>query len=275
MAIKAVITAEEYGALDAALKPLYKQEGNSYVADIDGIDAHPSTKSLKTALDAERSGRSDTTRQLNELKAKLGDMDPDEARDALKKIQELEEKSRLGEIPDKFKKQFDEAVAARVESIQKNFETQKKGFEKQVKDLETKLNESTGQLENLTIDGAVREAASKKGLHAWAIEDAVMHARKLYKLKDGKPVPLNGDQVVFSGKKPGDPKPIEEWLEEKITEKPGWVKESTGGGADHQRNNGAGGQFVLTRAQARDVATYNRTKEAAKKVGQEVQILEQ
>lgn len=272
MAIKAVLTADEHGKLDDALKALYKQEGTVFVLDADGIDAHPATRSLKTALEGERTGRGEVTRQLNELKEKLGDLNPDEAREALKKIQDLEEKTRLGEIPEKFKKQFDDAVAVRVESITKNFDSQKKGFEKQIADLNQKLNDSTGQLETLTIDGEVRAAAARKGLQDWAVEDAIMHARTVYKLKDGKPMPMKGDQIIYSGKKPGDPKPIDEWLEEKVTEKPGWLKPNSGSGAEHSRNGSGGGQFTISREDARNPQTYTRMKEEAKKAGKELQI---
>jgi len=273
MGIKAVVTAEEHAALADALKPLYRQEGAVFVIDADGIDSHPATKSLKSALESERTGRSEITRQLNELKEKLGDMNPDEARDALKKIKDLEEAQRVGDIPEKFKQKFDEAVAARVESIQKNHATQVKGFERQITELQDKLKGANTQLENLTIDGEVRAVAAKKGLNEWAVEDAVMHARNMYRLVDGKPVPMKGDQIVYSGKKPGEAKPIDEWLEEKVQEKPGWLKPNSGSDTEQQRRrNGGGSQFTLTREQARNPEVYRQTKEAAKKAGQEVVI---
>lgn len=278
MAIKAVVTADEHAKLDDAIKALYKQEGTVFVLDADGIDAHPATRSLKNALDTERNNASNATRELAKLREQLGSDDPAEAAEALRKIKDMEEKAALGEIPEKFKQQFDKAVAVRVESITKNYEAQKKGYEKQIAELNDGLNKTNSQLEELTIDGEVRNVAAKKGLNDWAVEDAILHARRLYKLKDGKPVPLNGDQIVFSGKRPGDPKPIEEWLEEKVAEKPGWLKPNAGAGADNggQRKGGGGsGQFVLTREQARDPKTYNRMRDEAAKVGQEVMIAEQ
>lgn len=275
MALKAVITAQEHGALQEGWKALYKQEGDAFILDAEGIDAHPATLSLKRALESERGISGAAARELKDLKDKLGDMSPDDARAALQRIQEIEEKSRLGEIPEKFKKQFDDAVAARIESIQKNHTNAIKGYEKQVADLNTQLQQSTGQLETLTIDGEVRTVAARKGLQDWAVEDAIMHARQLYRLKDGKPIPMRGDQIVFSGKKPGDPKPIDEWLDEKVTEKPGWLKPNGGGGSDHHRTNGgASGQFTLTREQARDRKTYVAMQEQARKAGQEVTISE-
>jgi hypothetical protein len=273
MAIKAVVTAEEHAALADALKTLYRQEGNVFVLDAEGIDTHPATRSLKTALEGERTGRTEAARQLKELQEKLGTMDPEEAKAALAKIQELDEKARLGEIPEKLKPKFDEAVKLQVESISKNFETQKKGYEKQIADLKGELQGAKGQLESLTIDGAVRDAASKKGLQDWAIEDAILHARNTYKLQEGKPVPMKGDQIIYSGKKPGDPKPIDEWLEDMTASKPGWLKPNGGGGADKARA-GQGGQFTLTREQARNPQLYRQTQEQAKKAGQELQVVD-
>jgi hypothetical protein len=105
------------------------------------------------------------------------------------------------------------------------------------------------------------------------VEDAILHARNTYRLQDGKPVPMRGDQILYSGKKPGDPMPIDEWLEQKTTEKPGWLKPNNGSSADKSRQGG-GGAFTLTREQARNPQLYQQTQEAAKKAGQELQVVE-
>lgn len=275
MAIKATLTADEHGKLDAALKALYTQQGDLFVLDAEGIDTHPAARGLRTALDAERNNSAKAARELKELKDKLGDLSPEDAVAARKRIQEIEDAQRTGDIPEKFKKQFDDAVNARVEKMQRDFETQKNGFETKITELNDKLKAANGTLETLTIDGAVREAASKMGLHDWAVEDAVMHARTIYHLQDGKPVPMKGDQIVYSGKKPSEPLPIGEWLESKAQEKPGWLKPNGGGGAGGDRRVGGGGsQFTLTREQARDPKVYNSTKEAARKAGQELVVVD-
>lgn len=276
MSLKAVLTAEEHGALDAALKGLYKQEGNAFVLDAEGIGDHPAAKSLKTALESERTNAAAKARELKELRDKLGDLSPEDARKALDRIREIEDAELTGKIPEKLRPQFDEAVNARVDKMQKDFENQKKGFENQIADLQGKLKGANDTLETLTIDHAVRDAAGKMGLHDWAVEDAVMHARTLYKLQDGKPVPMKGDQVVYSGKKPSDPLPIHEWLESKTQEKPGWLKPNSGsgGGSDRRSGGGSGSQFRLTREEARNPQKYREASEAAKKAGQQLEIIE-
>lgn len=276
MALKAVLTADEHGKLDAALKGLYTLQGDAYVLDAEGIDVHPAARGLKTALESERTNSAKTARELKELREKLGDLTPEDARKAMDRIREIEDAQRVGDIPEKFKKQFDEAVAARVESMLRNAENQKKQYETKIAELEGTLQNAHGELETLKIDGAVREAAGKLGLNEWAVEDAVMHARGTYKLQDGKPVPMKGDQIIFSGKKPSDPKPIDEWLAEKVTEKPGWLKPNGGGGAGGDRRTGGGGtsQFTLTREQARNPKMYQQIQDAARKAGQELVITE-
>jgi len=271
MGVKAVLTKQEFDAADAALKPLYKQDGERFIIDADGLDTHPFASSLRSALDNERGNRERAIRELNELKGKLGDLTPEDAVEARRKIRELEEKANMGEIPERFKEQFEKAVGTRTKSMQDEFENQKKAFERRHKELETQLKSTTETLATLTIDGEVRKAASEVGMHDWAIEDAVLHARQVYRMKDGKPIPMNGDQIIYA-KNATDPKPISEWLSDMVAKKPGWVRQSTGGGANNNQSRVSGGKLLLTREQARDVRTYREAEDRAKKEGLELVV---
>jgi hypothetical protein len=273
MALKAVLPKTEYEGLDSTLKAFYKAEGDSFVLDLDGVDSHPSARSLKNALDTERNNRTKAARELQELKDKLGDLDPDEAKKALAKIKELEDKAAVGDVPEKFKEQFDKAVEARTKSVIADNETKLKAKDKRIQTLEEENKKLGGNLAEVTIDTEVRKAGAEAGLHDWAIEDAVLRARQLYRLKDGKPVPMEGDQIVY-GKNGSDPKPIAEWLGELVQKRSGWVKGSSGGGAENNggRSTGAGNAIVISREDARDTVKYRAAREKATKAGVELQI---
>ena len=276
MALRATLNKADYDALDTALKGFYKADGaDKFALDAEGMDDHPETVKLKRGIESERKKREDAARELAELKSKVGDLDTDAAREAMKRIKELEDKTALGEIPDKFKDQFEKAVNHRTESMKADFENQKKAFNKREEDGKKAIDGLNARLAELTIDNAVRAEAAKLGMHDWAVEDAVLHANRTYRLKDGQPVPFDGDQIIY-GKEPNKPQPIAEWLADKVTQKPGWVKESTGGGA--KNGNGTGrttnGKFTIKREAARDRQQYLAAQEAAKKANAELVIVD-
>lgn len=277
MALKATLTAAEHGALDATLKTFYKADGDRFILDADGVDDLPSVRVLKSTIDKEREAARKAGIEAAQLRDKLGDLDPEEAKKALARLKELDEKAALGEIPERFKDQFEKAVAHRTESVRADFENQKKAFNKQIADKDKELGTLNSRLAELTIDNAVRTEAEKMGLHDWAIEDAVLHAGRTFKIKDGKPVPMDADGQVIFGKDANSPKPISEWLAEKAQQKPGWLKQSTGGGSQNGTGNGnVGGNSVhkIKRADARDRQKWEAAEAAAQKAGVELQIVD-
>lgn len=103
MAIKAVVTNEEYDGLDEAAQSDYKakQGGEGYILDVEGVDEHPLVKGLATSLrrfkeafpDAAKLKRFLTDKEALEQAWTLEDgtsMDPDVTRDALTRLAELE-----------------------------------------------------------------------------------------------------------------------------------------------------------------------------------------
>lgn len=274
--MKAILKKEEYDALDEALKKLYKADGDRFVLQVEGLSEHPDTQSLRSALQTERTTRETREREMRELKDKIGDLDPEEARKAQARLRELEDQAALGTIPKELQPQFEEAVNKRVAQMERDFKAKETAYQKQITAKDEELKKTTGQLSAVTIEDEVRREGVKMGLHDWAIDDAVLRATQVYKLKDGKPVPEKDGQVIY-GKKPQEPMPISEFLGDLVTTRPGWVRESAGSGAQNNggRTGGGGGNgsvYIIPRADASDPAKYEAHKEAAKKAGQQYQI---
>lgn len=269
MAIKREISKAEFDALAEPLKALYKQSGDKYTLDAEGFD---DVTGLKSALDAERRGRGDLETQLRELRTKLGDLDPEKARAALKMLQDLEDKSDLADVPEAVRAKIDKIVEKRTERMRTDHETQVNAFKKQLGDGTTEKEKITAQLSELLIDNAIRTHATKLGIRDEAVEDAVLAGKQLYRIKDGKPVPMNGDQVVY-GKDASSPMPIDEWLGGKQKERPHWFKESTGTGAKPAGGGGQGAAHTITETQAKDRAAYVAASDAATKAGTTLQII--
>ena len=116
---KAILTKEEYEPLDAIRKELYVEKDGKYVLDAEGVE---DVTGLKNALNATRA-------EVKKLKADLQatvdmckDIDPDRARDAQKKLDEMEEKNLLdaGKV--------DELVRMKTERMRQDIESQIKAF---------------------------------------------------------------------------------------------------------------------------------------------------
>lgn len=85
MPLKSKLTSEEFEGLADALKEHYKEEGESYVLDAEGFadpaklaEFRDSNRGLKRELDG-----------LKKKFEKFGDLDPDKAREALAKLEEM------------------------------------------------------------------------------------------------------------------------------------------------------------------------------------------
>jgi hypothetical protein len=225
MALKA--TLDTLDGLPEAFHEHYKKDEatGKYRLDAEGVE---DVTGLKSALEKERNERKTAATKYKELQEQLGDLDPAKAREALKKLQELEDKKLIdaGKI--------DEVVAQRMERATQDFETQKKAFNTQIQTISKERDSYQSRLSELVIDGALRQAAIAAGVKPEAIDDAIIWGKQVYRMKDGQPVPLDGDQMLY-GKDPNKPLPMEEWLQSMMTKKPHWFAESAGAGAGAQK----------------------------------------
>lgn len=264
MALKAVLASKaDVDALPETLRGLYRESNGKFVLDAEGVE---DVTGLRTALDKERNNAGELDKALKALKAQFEGLDPAKAREALKQIESLEDKKLIeaGKI--------DELLAQRTERLRADHESQVKAFNKQIDDLKGGTTKLTSQLSELLIDNAVRAAATKLGVQDTAVEDAVLSAKQLYQIRDGKPVPLRNDQIVF-GKDANSPMPIDEWLGGMTKDRPHWFKPSGGAGAPPNGGKSGGGTgHVITADQARDPIAYRAARDAAAKAGVELQI---
>lgn len=258
MALKKTIAA--LTEVDEALRTLYVEKDGKFLLDLEGED--DAGAELKVALEKERRSRSAAEKALKDLKSQLGDMDPEKAKEALRMIAELEEKNLLGEG------KFEEAVSKRVERIAAEGKLREDALAAESKQLR-------GQLEELLIDNGIRSVAAKAGILPTAIDDAVLFGKTVWRLKDGKPVPMKGEEILY-GKEPNQPMTMEEWISERAKDRAHWFGASTGGGAQGSAQNGraAGGTVTITRDQAKNPAAYRAAKEQAQKAGAELAISE-
>lgn len=217
-----------------ALRELYAQDGDRYVLDLDEVDAHPGVRNLKSAFEREKEDRRKAREQLRALEAKLGevaDLDPQEAREALNKLREIEDKKLLDGG------QVEEVVNRRTERM-------KQDYEQRLTKMQAALEELTGDrdglrrsLEEVVIDNGLREAAAKKSVRPSAIRDALGRLKPMFRVVEGKPVAMDGEQVLY-GRDGKSPLTMEEAVEGLIGEAPHLFEPSVGAGMNGGRPSG-------------------------------------
>ena len=110
------------------------------------------------------------------------------------------------------------------------------------------------------LDSEITKAATKAGLHAVAIDDALLYARSIFSLDDqGNAVQLGEDSKPVLGKDGKTPFTPLEWLEAMRETKPHWFPATaTGGGA--RPNGGTGGGKTMKRSQFDALPAKERAK---------------
>jgi hypothetical protein len=230
MALKAVL--DSLDSVPEAHRELYKKhDDGKFRLDAEGVEFEENVRGLKSALEKERDEKKTASQKYKELQEQLGDLDPAKAREALKKLQEIEDKKLIdsGKI--------DEVVAQRMERARQDFETQAKAFNSKIETVTKERDTLASRLSELVIDGALRDAAIKAGVKTEAIDDAIIWGKQVYRMKDGAPIPMDGETILY-GKDPNKPLPMEEWLQSQMTKKPHWFAESAGAGATTTKTNG-------------------------------------
>jgi hypothetical protein len=196
------MTKEEYEALDATRKELYVEKDGKYVLDAEGVE---DVTGLKNALNATRAEVKKLKTDLQATVDKYKDIDPDRAREAQKKLDEMEEKNLLdaGKV--------DELVKVKTERMRQDFDSQIKAFNKKIDELETDRNGYFSKLSELLIDNSIREAALLNGVKKAALPDVLSRGKQVWRLKDNIPTPMKADQILY-GKDPNEPLTMEEWV---------------------------------------------------------------
>jgi hypothetical protein len=268
MALKAKLTADEHKALPAVLQEHYKQEGDGFVLDADIVG---DVAKLSKALESERAGSGTLKQEIAKLKDQFKDVDPEKARAALAKLQELEDKKLLdaGEI--------DKLIAQKTERMQADFSNQLKAKDDLIAKVTGERDGLQGSLKKLRLDGQIREIAGKKHVKPEAVADVL--ARFTILGVDGTLWDMDGDKIVAKkdgniryGKDASQPMTFDEGFELLQKEAAHLFEPSTGGGATNSTSRVVGNLHVISAEQARDPQQYQAAKAAADKAGRQLSI---
>jgi len=229
---------EELEQVEEKYRDLYTEKDGKFYLDIEMIDDMPQVGGLKSALQKERDANKQLKKDLQVTADKYKDVDPEKAREALKKLQELEDKQLLDAG------KMEEVVTKRTERMQQDHQQQIQGFQGKLTEKETELEVTRRHLANLQIEAAITRVLTSKtgkdlGIIPQAIPDIVRRARDIFHLeeKTGNVIPHRSDGTILFGKDPSAPMPMDEWLSGLKPDCPHYFMPSGGAGAG---NDGTG-----------------------------------
>lgn len=229
MALKAVV--ETIDSIPEAVRGLYKEAEGKFVLDVEPVEGYAleDVSGLKTTLGKEMSLR----KRLEKDVLKFKDIDPDKAREALAKLEEI------GSIDPN--KEADRLASERLEVAKRQLLEKHTG---EITVRESKIGSLTKTIEGLLIDNAATAAlAEAKG----SVELLLPHVQKHTRVReqDGRYVVevIDKDGNARIGNAKGDPMTISELVQEmRKSEAFGRAFEGLGqSGGGTQPGNGSGG----------------------------------
>lgn len=236
MTLKLVL--DSLDGVDEAQHSLYKEVDGKFILDVAGIDEHPDVAALRRSHQRSKEERTQAKKELENLQSefdKFKDLDPEKAREALAKAQELEDK----ELIDAGK--VDELVDKKVERMRADFDAQLKAKDEAIEQLTGERDSVVHELSDVKIFTAVKDAALAKGAKKTALDDIVNRAKPVWRLVDGKPVAIKvgtDDEVMYG--KEGDPLTITEWVDGLAGDATHLFEPNKGGGAGGGAGPGVG-----------------------------------
>lgn len=229
MALKAKLTKDEFEQLAEAQRGLYKESGNDYLLDAEGVE---DVTGLKSALDSERKARAEAEKGLKAEREKFKDVDPEKyaaflAAEETRETDELKSKGQIDELIEKGK--------AREKKL--------------VEDWQAKYDALQRELNDVLVDQRLRSAFEKAGVIPDRIDDAVMLTKPSVKLTDKREIQILKDGTPLDAS-------VETYAKELLKEAKPWLYQASGAagsGAPSNQNGGANGKKTVTRKQLADM----------------------
>jgi len=220
-------TVDKIEDVPEALQEFYTEKDGKYTLAVQGMVD-------KKKLDEFRDNNTKLLQDMETLEGKYSTIDMDKYNELLKRQQDGEFASliKAGKI--------DELVDMKTKAVHDHYNTE-------MKTLKEGNSTLTRQLEGLTIDSVVRDIAAKNGVAATAVDDLLLRAKSVFKLKDGKATPFEGENVIYASGTT-DPLSVEGWVKGLSDSAPHLFNDSKGVGSTHNKGGTAEGKIV-TRSQ--------------------------
>jgi hypothetical protein len=253
------LTVDSLDGLDAPVAALYtKQDDGKFKLGVDGL---PDVTKLNSALEAERTAAATATKAAKKaaddaaalVKSFEGLGDPTELRKMVAHLQGSEEARLIAEG------KIDEVVKRRTEK----FQTEAQRQVTEATDAAKAALQARDKWTQRVMDNAVREAATRAGLHPQAVEDALLHARTIFTLdNEGAAVQLGSDGKPVLGKDGSTPFSPFEWLESMREKRPHWFPATASGSGARQSDSAPAPKGSIKRSAYEALSPAEKSKAA-------------
>lgn len=138
--------------------------------------------------------------------------------------------------------QIEQAVQDRIKAVRDGYEQNERAEREKRVAAEKKALTLQERLDQTEIRHGVTQVVilPDSGIRPEALPDILQRAYALFKMVDGKPVPMNGESIIY-GANGADPMTYNEWLVKLRNEAPHYFKGNNGGGADGSSSTKMGG----------------------------------
>lgn len=236
------LAADTLDTIPEAQRAWYVQDGTKFKLDPSKVEIED-VSGLKTALskerDAVKAAKAASAQAVADALKDFEGIDPAKTRALLSKFDNEEEAALIaaGKVDEVISKRMSKRDAAQQKLIDAAVAREKEA------------TEVANTFKGRVLDNHIRAAAAKAGIHAFAVDDALLRARALFSLDSkGDAVQLGADGHAVLGKDGKTPFTPAEWLETMKEAAPHWFPAgASGGGAGGSGGAGAGGK-TITRA---------------------------
>jgi hypothetical protein len=222
-------------SLDNVPEPLreaYVQAADGkYHLDLDGL---PPNAVDKGKLDEFRNNNVALLKQLEDFKAKYGDVDMEE----YNRIKEEQRKLKDKELIDAGK--IDELLAQRTEAMRRDFEAQRTKLLDNSTAYQTQAEKANQRLSEVLVETEVMKNVGSVGvLRSGANFDVLQRAKSVWSVQDGQLRAMEGDTPIY-GKDGKNPLTVTEWCQGLAETAPYLFESSQGSGSKGGKPNNGG-----------------------------------
>ncbi|MCA7945575.1 hypothetical protein [Burkholderia vietnamiensis] len=225
MGLKVVV--DSIDAVDEKYRDLYvKGDDGKFRLDAEIEDV----SGLKTALQKERDTSKAALKRVSEFETRFAGIDPDQVRAILDRVANDEEAKLIAEG------KIDQVIEKRTERLRADADKRVS----EANDAAKAAADRANRFSQRVLDDQIRAAASKAGIHAHAVDDALFRGRHMFSLdENGHAVQLGDDGQPVLGKDGKTPFSPAEWLDSMKESAPHWFPAgSSGSGSGGGKRDG-------------------------------------
>lgn len=249
MGLKALVKSLD--EVPETLRDLYVQIGDEFVLDVEDKDFKSQLQEFRTnnidltKQNRELAGAAEEAQALRAQVEKYKDIDPERAREAMQKMQQIEEKKLIdaGNLDEVVNQRLEQ----RVEAMRADYDGKLNATTAALEKAKQASDNYKSRLSEVVIDNSLQQAISKVAApRPGAIRDILSRGRDSWRLDDdGKPIPYDSAGDVLYGKDGKQPLTMEEWAQGLAREAAYLFEPNAGGGAPGNSGTGDGDTMVV------------------------------